>query len=319
MDYCIGVDLGGTNISVGILDLHTRNIVKKASMKTNAPRSCEEISSDIVSLCRSLCEKMGMSIKNMRWIGIATPGTVSDGVVSLAGNLGWENAPLVEHIKNLSGVNTFATNDANASAYAEATWGVGKGASSLVAVTIGTGVGGGVVIGGKIWEGKNNFAGEIGHVIVDMDGRPCSCGKLGCLESYCSTRAIIRRSRELMRLYPHSLMWQVCGGDIDRVNASTPFRAKEQGDAAAELVVDEFTRYLAMGISNVVNILQPDIVCIGGGLSAEGELYIDSLRDHVERLSFGHGKGRTKIEIAEYKNNAGIIGGALLGLQEKFK
>lgn len=319
MDYCIGVDLGGTNIAVGIIDLQTKKIIKKASIKTKAPRSCEEISLDIVNLCSDLSFQRGLSLKNMKWIGIATPGTVHSGVVSLSGNLGWENAPIVKCVRELSGVKTFATNDAHAAAYAEYMWGAGKGMSSLVIVTIGTGVGGAFVFGGRIWGGNNAFAGEIGHMILEMNGRPCSCGKLGCLEAYCSSRAIIRRCREMMRLYPYSLMWQVCGGDIDKVNASTPFRAKELGDAAADMIIDEFVRYLSMGVSNIINILQPDIVCIGGGLSAEGDLYIHSLRNQVEQLSFGYVSGRTKIELAEYKNNAGIIGGALLGLQEKFK
>lgn len=316
MNYCIGVDLGGTNISAGIVDLDTKQIVKKASIKTNAPRSCEDISKDIVDLCKRICSQAGISIRSMKWIGVASPGIVKSGVVTGASNLGWKDARLAETISRLSGVDSFAANDANAAAYAEAVWGVGKDSDSLVAITIGTGVGGGVVLNGKIWEGINGFAAEIGHIVVDIEGRACPCGKRGCLEAYSSATAIISESRRFMKLYPESIMWDMCDGDINRVNGATAFKAKTRGDVAASLVIDDFTKYLAMGVSNVINIFQPDIVCIGGGISAESEHFIDSLRTNVERLSFGVKGKRTRVEIAHFLNDAGIIGGALLGLQE---
>lgn len=319
MNCCIGVDLGGTNIAVGIVDLDTKEIIKKSSIKTNAPRSCEEISKDIIDLCRRLCSQIGEPLRNMKWIGVATPGIVKNGVVGTASNLGWKNARLAETIQKFSGVHAFAANDANAAAYAEAIWGVGKGSRSLIAVTLGTGVGGGVVIDGKIWEGINGFAAELGHVIVDIEGRACSCGKRGCLEGYCSGSALSAETRRFMKLYPDSLMWKICGGDINRVNPSVPFRAKAEGDVAATILIDQFVKYLAMGVSNIINIFQPDIVCIGGGISAEGEHLMKPLRENVDRMSFGVDGERTRVEVAHFLNDAGIIGGALLGLQEDFK
>ena len=318
MAYCIGVDLGGTNIAVGIVDLNTREIVKKGSVKTRAPRPCEEISRDIVNLCKSLASQMKMTLEDMEWIGVATPGIVKGGVVVSASNLGWKNAELAKTINKMSGINAFAANDANAAAYAEAMWGVGRGLSSLVAITLGTGVGGGIVIDGKIWEGINGFAAEIGHIIVDMEGRACGCGKRGCLEAYSSATALVRETKRYMQLYPESAMWSVCGGDLKRVNGVTPFKAKAMGDVAADIVIDDFTKYLAMGVSNIINIFQPDVVCIGGGISAEGEKLMRPLREKVERMSFGVNGNRTKIEAAKFMNDAGIIGGALLGMQEKF-
>ena len=318
MNYCIGVDLGGTNIAVGIVDLDTKEIVKKASIKTNAPRSCEEISKDIIDLCRRLCSQIGEPLRSVRWIGVASPGIVKDGVVVSASNLGWKNAHLAETIQKFSGVHAYAANDANAAAYAEAVWGVGKGSRSLVAVTLGTGVGGGVVIDGRIWEGINGFAAELGHVIVDMEGRACSCGKRGCLEAYCSGSALIAETRRFIKLYPESGMGRLCGGDLNRINPSMAFRAKDDGDVAATILIDEFVKYLSMGISNIINIFQPDIVCIGGGISAEGEKLVGPLRESVRRMSFGIDGERTRLETAHFLNDAGIIGGALLGLQENF-
>ena len=317
MEYCIGVDLGGTNIAAGIVDLNTKKIVRKDSIKTNAPRPCEEISRDIVGLCKRLCSQMDLTIKDMRWIGIATPGIVKNGMVVTASNLGWSNAYLVESVKRQSGIDAFAANDANAATYAEAMWGVGKGTDSLVAITLGTGVGGGIVINGKIWEGINGFAAEIGHIIVDMEGRTCSCGKRGCLESYCSATSLVKDTKRIMKLYPDSKMWDMVDGDVSRINGVIPFRARERGDAAAKQVVDDFIKYLAMGVSNIINIFQPDIVCIGGGLSAERDNLIVPLRERVERLSFGLKNKKTRVEAAKFMNDAGIIGGALLGKQEE--
>ena len=183
MNYCIGVDLGGSNIAVGLVDLDAKRIVRKVSAKTNAPRSCEAISADIVRLIESITAAEGVGIRDMRWIGVATPGIVRRGVVVTAGSLSWTNVDFAETMSRLTGVPIFVANDANAAAYAEAVWGEGVGCDSLIAVTLGTGVGGGIVIRGKIWEGMNGFAAEAGHVVIDVDGRRCTCGKRGCLEA----------------------------------------------------------------------------------------------------------------------------------------
>ncbi len=317
MKYSIGVDLGGTNIAVGIVDLSARTIVRKASIKTMAPRPCEQICRDIIELCRSLVASENMQLTDIRWIGVATPGIVKSGVVVRADNLGWTNAPFADIMKRLSNVPTFVANDANAAAYAEAIWGVGAGCESLVALTLGTGVGGGIVFDGRIFEGANGFAAELGHVIIDADGRECPCGKRGCLEAYASATALVADCRRMMKLYPDSLMWRMCSGDISRVNGVTPFKAADRGDRAARKVIFEFTKYLSIGVSNIINVLQPDVVCIGGGISAEGERLMRPLREQVERLSFGVKGGRCRVVAAKFMNDAGIIGGALLGKQEE--
>ncbi len=314
--YCIGVDLGGTNIAVGLVDLNSRKIVKQTSVKTNAPRSCEAISADIARVCESLCAQEKIHMSDVRWVGAVTPGIVKDGIVISAVNLGWKNANFRKILASATRRPTYIANDANGAAYAEALWGSGEGASSLVAITIGTGVGGGIVFDGVMWEGINGFAAEMGHMTVEAGGRPCGCGKLGCLESYCSATALIKETKRMMTLYPESEMWKLCDGNIERVSGKTPFIAMKSGDRAANLVVNSFIDYLAIGVSSVINILQPEVVCIGGGISREGETLLAPLRERVFHESFGVDGCRTKVVAATFKNDAGILGAALLGLQE---
>lgn len=315
MKYAIGIDLGGTNIAAGLVDGETKEILCTTSTKTRAPRPCEEISADIAALSESLCKEKGISLSDVSWIGVATPGIVKDGVVLTAVNLGWQDAPLADDVARLTGRPTYVANDANAAAYAEAIWGVGEGAASLVMLTLGTGVGGGIVIDGAIWDGFNGFAAEIGHMIISRGGRECGCGKRGCLEAYCSATALIKESKRIMMLYPDSLMWTKAGGSLDGVSGKTAFEAAKEGDFAARLVIEDYIDALAVGVSNIINIFQPHVVCIGGGISREGENLMVPLHDRVERMSFGLKQGRTRVEAAKFRNDAGIIGAALLGLQ----
>lgn len=313
--YCIGVDLGGTNIAVGLVRLDTKSIVRQFSVKTNAPRSCKEISESIADVARKLCYKEGIRLSDVEWIGIATPGIVKDGVVIAAFNLYWENAELGKTLSEVTKRPTYVANDANAAAYAEAMWGSGQGAKSLVAFTLGTGVGGGIVIDGKIFEGMNGFAAEMGHTILVPGGRSCVCGKRGCLEAYCSATAFVKETKRVMRLYPESLMWKEVEGDIERVRGRTAYKAMEAGDKYAKTVIDDFVASLAIAVENITNIFQPDVVCIGGGISREGETILAPLRERVAHRTFGIEGMRTKIVAAQFRNDAGIIGAALLGLQ----
>ena len=318
-NYCIGVDLGGTNIAVGLVELSTRKIVRQISTKTNAPRSCEEISKDIANLAKTLCKQEKISMSELRWIGAVTPGIVKFGVVIGAVNLGWKNADFRGILSKATGVPTFVANDANGAAYAEAVWGSGEGASSLVAITIGTGVGGGIVFDGAMWEGSNGFAAEIGHMIIEKGGRLCACGRRGCLEAYCSATALIKETKRYMKMYPESLMWKLTDGNVERVNGKTAFLAKASGDRAGELVIEEFIDHLSTGVSNIINIFQPDVVCIGGGMSREGEVLMAPLREKVLHESIGVNGARTRLVAATFKNDAGILGAALLGLQKEQK
>ena len=316
MRYCIGVDLGGTNIAVGLIDLDGKVILHKKSVKTRAPRPCVEISEDIKELCLALCEMEGIDLSLVEWIGIATPGIVKSGVVIEAVNLGWKNEHFGEILAQMTDRPTFVANDANAAAYAEAKWGCGVGENSLIAVTLGTGIGGGIILDGKIWEGFNGFAAELGHMVIDVGGRRCACGLRGCLEAYCSATALVHETRRMMKLYPDSLLWEVAKGDLDNVDGRTAFEALVMGDSAAHHVIHDFVNYLAIGIANIINVFQPSVVCVGGGISGQGEELMRPLRERLKYTSFGTKDMRTRVEAAVYKNDAGIIGAGLLGIME---
>jgi glucokinase len=316
MRYCIGVDLGGTNIAVGLIDLDGKVILHKKSVKTRAPRPCEEISADIKDVCLYLCDAEGITIDRVEWIGIATPGIVRSGVVISAVNLGWTNERFGDIVSRLTGRPTFVANDANAAAYAEAKWGCGVGENSLIAITLGTGIGGGIILDGKIWEGFNGFAAELGHMVIDVNGRQCACGLRGCLEAYCSATALVHETKRMMRLYPDSLLWQVARGELSNVDGCTAFEALSMGDSAAHHVIHDFVNYLAIGIANIINVFQPSVVCVGGGISGQGEELMRPLRERLKYTSFGTKDMRTRVEAAVYRNDAGIIGAGLLGIME---
>ncbi len=317
MNYCIGVDLGGTNIAVGLIDIDAKCIIRKKSIKTNAPRPCVEISSDIKSVCLELCKQAGIELSDVRWIGIASPGIVKSGLVISAVNLGWTNEKFGEILAEMTGRPTYVANDANAAAYAEAIWGCGVGEESVIAITLGTGVGGGIILGGKIWEGFNGFAAEFGHMVIVADGRRCACGLRGCLEAYCSATALVGETRRMMKLYPDSLMWEIAGGDISSIDGRTAFEANKRGDMAAHQIIEDFVDYLAIGIANIINIFQPSVVCVGGGISGQGEDLMTPLCERLKYTSFGTKDRRTRVEAAVFKNDAGIIGAGLLGLLEE--
>lgn len=310
--YAIGIDLGGTNIAAGLVDLEEKRIVESMSVKTRAPRPVGEIAADIAAEAEELCRRVGIEKRDLCRIGVATPGIVQGGVVLTAVNLGWTDAPLADEIRRATGIeNAFVANDANAAALGEALWGCGAGCDSLVAITLGTGVGGGIILDGKIWEGFNGFAAEIGHMVIRQDGLLCGCGKRGCFESYCSATALIRDTKAAMAAHPESALYRYAA-TVDAVGGKTAFLAAKENDEAAKEVVHNFIEALAIGVSNVINMLQPDVVCIGGGISREGDNLMNPLCERVKELTFGYKDVRSKVVAATLRNDAGIIGAALL-------
>ena len=296
--YTIGIDLGGTNIVASVVD-DDYNIIGTSKTPTNSPRSADEIFEDIDS------------------VGMGTPGTVNqDGVIEFANNLAFNNVPartmLAKRI-NKPEEKVFIENDANCAALGEAYAGCGNGAKDFVAVTLGTGVGSGVIIGGKIVNGVNYAGGECGHMVIVVDGEQCSCGRKGCWEAYASATALIRQTKKAMEEYPDSLMHKLAKEE-GKVSGRTAFDAMRLGDIAGIKVVDDYIKYVACGLINIVNALQPEIICIGGGICNEGETLMKPLRRFVqsERYSI-HSKIQTKIVKAELGNDAGVIGAALLG------
>lgn len=316
--YYIGIDLGGTNIAAGVVD-ETFHIVKKGSVPTGAHRTADDIVADMGKLVLDLLKETGLEISDLAHIGIASPGTVDHdhGVVVYANNLPFSDYPIADKLREIVPVKKILTeNDANAAAKGEAVAGCAKGYRSSVMITLGTGVGGGIIIDGKVYSGFNYAGAELGHMVIEKDGVPCSCGRTGCWESYSSATALIRMTKEQMRQCPDSAMWAACDGDIDRVSGKTAFAVARTGDAAAQAVVDRYNSYLACGLSNIINIFQPEVLSIGGGVSNESE---ENLLNPVKRLiaaeRYTKQRGRqTIICTATLKNDAGIVGAAALGL-----
>ena len=314
--YTIGIDLGGTNIVASVVD-DDYNIIGTSKTPTNSPRSADEIFDDIADVCEEAVKTAGLTMEDIDSVGMGTPGTVNqDGVIEFANNLAFNNVPartmLAKRI-NKPEEKVFIENDANCAALGEAYAGCGNGAKDFVAVTLGTGVGAGVLIGGKIVNGVNYAGGECGHMVIVVDGEQCSCGRKGCWEAYASATALIRQTKKAMEEYPDSLMHKLAKEE-GKVSGRTAFDAMRLGDIAGIKVVDDYIKYVACGLINIVNALQPEIICIGGGICNEGETLMKPLRRFVqsERYSI-HSKIQTKIVKAELGNDAGVIGAALLG------
>ena len=314
--YTIGIDLGGTNIVASVVD-DDYNIIGTSKTPTNSPRSADEIFDDIADVCEEAVKTAGLTMEDIDSVGMGTPGTVNqDGVIEFANNLAFNNVPartmLAKRI-NKPEEKVFIENDANCAALGEAYAGCGNGAKDFVAVTLGTGVGSGVIIGGKIVNGVNYAGGECGHMVIVVDGEQCSCGRKGCWEAYASATALIRQTKKAMEEYPDSLMHKLAKEE-GKVSGRTAFDAMRLGDIGGIKVVDDYIKYVACGLINIVNALQPEIICIGGGICNEGETLMKPLRRFVqsERYSI-HSKIQTKIVKAELGNDAGVIGAALLG------
>lgn len=313
--YYLGVDLGGTNIACAVVDRQGK-ILGKASIPTGLPAAPEAIARRMAECCRRAVEQAGCAMEEIGSVGVGTPGIANarDGVVEYSCNLGFSDTPLAGLVEAQMHKPVYLENDANAAALGEFVAGSGRGSDSLVAITLGTGIGGGVVMNRRLLTGFNFAGGEIGHFVMVEDGVPCGCGRRGCFEAYCSATALIRQTRQAMENAPDSLMWREAGA-LEAVNGQTAFSAMEQGDKAAREVVDAYIRHLACGLTSVVNIFQPEVLCVGGGVGNQGETLLKPVREIVDREDYARAsRRRTRIVPAELGNDAGIIGAALLPL-----
>ena len=321
MTYRIGIDLGGTNIAGGIVN-ENYQIVAKASVPTEVgERTAEGIAEAIADLCGDLAAKVGVSLAEIEAIGIASPGIADHdrGVVVYSCNLPFRHFAITDLVAEKTGVkNVHVENDANAAAWGEAVAGAAKGTKNSVMITLGTGVGGGVIIDGKVFSGFNFAGTELGHVVIEQGGALCGCGRRGCWEAYSSATGLIRMTCEKMeacRKEGRETLLEKTAAEEGKVSGKTAFVAMRAGDAAAKEVVDTYIRYLATGITNMVNIFQPEVLSIGGGISGEKQGLLDPLVPLVEAEQYGSGHVvPTRICIAQLGNDAGIIGAAFLGI-----
>lgn len=312
--YRIGIDLGGTNIVAGVVD-DDYNIIAKAKTPTNTPRSADEIFDDIALVCKQALAEAGLSIADIKSVGLGTPGSVNaEGVIEYANNLGFDHVPAKQMLIDRLGCDeVYIENDANCAALGEAYAGCGNGAKDFVAVTLGTGVGSGIIVDGKIVSGINKAGGECGHTVIVVDGEPCTCGRKGCWEAYASATALINQTKVAMEKHPDSIMHQLAAEE-GKVSGRTAFDAMRHGDMAGIKVVDAYIKYVACGLINLVNIFQPEVVCIGGGICNEGETLLRPLRRYVESERYSvYSKLQSKIVKATLGNDAGLIGAAILG------
>lgn len=312
--YFIGIDLGGTAIKVGLTD-ENGNIIEKVSADTGAKRENEEIFKDMANLSREVCEKAGVSFDEVESIGLATPGLVQGSLIRFAGNLGFMDLDAGALLGEMTGKKVYVGNDANLAALGEALCGGGKDAKSIVMLTLGTGLGMGFVTGDAVYVGSNGGAGEFGHTIIERNGYPCTCGNKGCIECYTSATALVRMTVEAMEKDKASKMWELCEGDIAKVSAKTAWRARDVGDKSASEVVEMYTDYVSIAIANAVNVLQPETVLIGGGVSNEGENMFKILREKAGKMFFANRTTvvQPSVKKAELGNNAGMVGAAMFG------
>ncbi len=313
--YYLGIDLGGTNIAVGVVNEDCK-IVAKANSST-ATENAEQIADAMAATARQALEKAGITLADVPWVGLGSPGTVNKatGIIEYANNLPFRDTPMQQMLsQRLDGKPIYMENDANAAAFGEYMAGALKGAKDAIAITLGTGVGGGVIIEGKIYSGSNFAGAELGHTVIVADGWPCTCGRLGCWEAYASATGLIKMTKLHMDEAPKDApLWTIVGGDIDKVNGRTAFDAMRQGDPVGKKIVDEYVKYLSVGLINMINIFQ-DILCVGGGVGNEGENLLAPVRVIVEKEQYGHNpNAKTKICKALLGNDAGIIGAAMLG------
>ena len=315
--YTIGVDLGGTNIAIGLCD-ENLNMIDKGSVPTHADRDGELIVRDMANLAAEIIKRNGLTVNDIASVGIATPGAANSktGVVEYANNLPFLNFPIAEIFKKYLPVEkVLIANDANAAALGEALAGAAKGTKNSVMITLGTGVGGGVIIDGKIFDGGINCAGaELGHIVIVAGGRQCSCGRRGCWEAYSSATGLSRMTKEKMNELKlkgiPSLLFDEADKD-GKVSARTAFNAMKRGDKHGAMVVDEYIKYLAEGITNIINIFQPEILTIGGGVCNEKEYLTKPLLEIVENEQYTRNNvNKTKVVTAVLGNDAGIIGAA---------
>lgn len=310
----VGIDLGGTNIKAGVVTDEGK-LLNKVTCKTNADRPMENIIHDMGRLAADAVKDAGLEVSDIEAIGIGSPGTPDndEGLLVYSNNLPFVMAPMRKLIREVIDLPVYIDNDANCAAMAEAVAGAAKGAKDSVTITLGTGVGAGVIVDGKIYSGFNQAGSEFGHTVLVSGGIECPCGRKGCFEQYASASALARMTREAAEKNPDSLLNKVYEQQGEW-NAQIAFIAMRDGDETAKEVVDTYTSYLADGLANAINAFMPEVLVVGGGVCNEGDPLLIPMREKtMSRPYFGPGVKKTRIELAQMGNDAGIVGAAMMG------
>ncbi|MBI1808488.1 MAG: ROK family protein, partial [Gemmatimonadetes bacterium] len=312
--YVIGVDLGGTKISAGVMPADGSAIVAQVTEPTNAADGADGVTARIAAAIETVIAetiaKTGATRKQFWGVGLGAPGPLDRdaGLVIVAPNLGWNDYPLRDRIVAATGLTATLDNDANCATVGEWWIGAAQGGRNVVGMTIGTGIGGGLILDGKLYHGSSDVAGEIGHTTIDTQGRRCKCGNYGCLEAYASGTAIGERAREALAGGEPSALLVMAGGDLSKVTAQTVYEAAKTGDRIASEVVRETARYIGTGIANLLNVFNPDVVVLAGGVAQAGEDLFGPLRAEVKRRAFKPAVDACRIVPGALGGNAGMVG-----------
>jgi len=315
--YYIGVDLGGTNMAVGLVDENGKILHSDSRPTKSASRPAEAVLEDMADLILQVIRDSGHTLDEVKSIGVGSPGTIVSATAELVStcNLDWHHVSFRNELQKYIDKPVYADNDANVAGLAEFVAGASQGLENSVFLTLGTGVGAGFVIGKRIYAGTHNVGAEIGHMNIMADGgEPCPCGASGCWERYASATALIREGNKACLAHPESAMNAVTGGDPEKMTAKVVLDAAKAGDPAAVEVFNNYVRYLALGIINIINILDPEMIVLGGGVSKAGDFLLNAVREEVARRVFYDEVAYASIELAQLGNDAGIIGAAMLGL-----
>lgn len=310
----IGIDIGGMSIKAGLVD-NSCKIIHKEVIPTGPRRPMEEITHDIGLLADTLIRNSKINPEEILSVGIGVPGAsdTERGIILKCDNINLDNAPVAAEIHKYINKPVFLNNDANVAGLAEY-YSLGKEMDCFIIVTLGTGVGGGIIIGGKIFSGFNGIGAEFGHMVINENERKCNCGRKGCWEPYASVTALIAQTKKAMELDKNSLMHKIANNNLNNVNGKTSFDAAKLGDNTALKVVDQYIHYIATGVANLINIFQPNIIAIGGAISKEGDYLLTPLKKYVyEEAYTTNYTEKPEIKIATLGNDAGIIGAAMLG------
>ena len=309
--YKIGIDIGGMSIKAGLVV--NGEIIQRSVKETNQLGGLENIVEDITQIVNKLLDKSELDINDIESIGIGFPGIVTDEGRVTCVNIGLENALIIPQLEErLNGTIVRASNDANVAALAEHVYGSMKGYNSGVMITLGTGIGGGIVIDNKLIVGSNGVGAEIGHTMIANNYYDCNCGNNGCFETFCSATAIIKYAQKLLNENRETIIRDMCKNDINNITAKMVFDAYRENDMVAKEIINRFKKYLAIGIGNIVNFIDPAVISIGGGVSNASDILLDGLSEQVKQhLPFKNTK-IGDIVIAKFKNDAGIIGASAL-------
>ena len=310
----VGVDLGGTNIAVGLVD-EAGKILHKDSVPTLLERGAEPVIQDMATLSLKVIKDAGYTVDDVKAVGVGVPGLADakTGVVIFCTNLRWHMVPLREIFQKILNKPVFIDNDATVAGLAESVAGVSAGVANSVFLTLGTGVGGGIIINHKIYSGSHGVGSELGHMTVQCEGLDCTCGSKGCWETYSSATALIRQGKAAVEGHPESLIYKAVNGDLSKIEARTIIDAAREGDEIACAVYDKYIYYLAIGIVAIINGFDPEVIAIGGGVSKAGDFLLEPLKKKVAEYVFYKDLPYADIKIATLGNDAGIIGAAMLG------